>query len=184
MSTRKGTAIKLENILQESIDKAKKIGDKTSDVVAKSVGIGAIKYFDLMHAPTSNINFNWDTMFNLQGNSAPYLQYTYARTQSVLAKAKNKEEKIKNSKLNNEELAVLRGLIHFSETITESAENYAPNLICNYLFDLAQKYNAFYNKHRIIGSDNQDIRLKLNTGVGQILKNGLGLLGIETPERM
>jgi arginyl-tRNA synthetase len=91
---------------------------------------------------------------------------------------------IEEWKLNSKELAVLRTLPRFIEVVEQSARNYAPNLLCNYLYVVAQKYNAFYNKHRIIGSKSEDIRIKLTESVGQVLKNGLGLLGIETPVRM
>ena len=87
-------------------------------------------------------------------------------------------------KLNNEEMTILRSLARFSEVIETAAKSYSPNLLCNYLYDLAQKYNNFYNKDRIIASDNEDFRLALTFGVGQVLKNGLKLLGIQTPERM
>jgi arginyl-tRNA synthetase len=88
------------------------------------------------------------------------------------------------SNLKIEELTVLRTLIKFPEIISASAANYSPNLLCNYLYDLAQKFNSFYNSDKIIGSENEEFRLALTFGVGQVLKNGLKLLGIEAPERM
>lgn len=188
-STRKGKTIKLEEVLNEAIDRAKKLGND-SEKVAKEVGIGAIKYYDLMHAVTSNVVFDWEKMMNLEGNSGPYLQYTVARTNSVLTKATFKgftpsiKESSKGKSLQEEELSVLRALTHFPETVESSALTYSPNLLCNYVYDLAQKYNTFYNKHKIIGSDNEEFRLELTFGVGQVLKTGLKLLGIETPERM
>jgi len=194
MSTRKGTTVGLEGVLNEAVKKAfdivsttktdSKLTNLEKKEIAKSVGIGSIKYFDLLHSPTSNIDFNWESIFNLTGNSASYLQYTFVRTQSVLEKVKVKRGKTKKSNLNNEELLVLRSLVHFSEIIEAVAKNYAPNLLCNYLFDLAQKYNSFYNLHKIIGSDNQTLRISITKSVGQVLKNGLTLLGIQAPERM
>ena len=143
---------------------------------------------------------------NMEGNSGPYLQYTVARTNSVLAKSTNlqiyksankqslasqgpgKQSLAKSEfgklQMNNEEMAVLRALIHFLEIIESSAKLYSPNLLCNYLYDLAQKYNGFYARHRIIDTDNEQFRLTLTFGVGRVLKNGLKLLGIQTPERM
>jgi arginyl-tRNA synthetase len=186
-STRKGKTIKLEEVLDEAITRAKKLGNSSEDV-AKEVGIGAIKYFDLMHSVQSNVIFEWDKVMNMEGNSGPYLQYTVARCNSVLSKIENWENenslKIENCELKIEELLVLRSLVKFPETIEQSAKLYSPNLLCNYLYDLAQKYNSFYNQDKIIGSDNQEFRLALNFGVGQVLKNGLKLLGIDTPERM
>lgn len=186
-STREGKTVKLEEVLNEAIKRAEKLGN-SSEKVAKEVGIGAIKYFDLMHSVGSNVVFNWEKMMNLEGNSGPYLQYTVARTNSVLAKAKNwkigSSMKIDNLELKNEELKVLRGLFRFSETIEIAAKTYSPSLLCNYLYELASKFNGFYNAERIINSENEEFRLALTFGVGQVLKNGLKLLGIETPERM
>ncbi len=182
-STRKGKTVKLEEVLDEAIQRAKKLGNNDPEV-AKMVGIGAIKYYDLMHSVSSNVIFDWEKMLNLEGNSGPYLQYTVARINSVLAKLKAKSEKLAISDLNDEELAILRSLVRFSEIIEDAAKNYSPNLLCNYLYDLAQKFNTFYNKYRIISSDNEQFRLSLAKGTGQVLKNGLKLLGIESPERM
>jgi len=197
MATRRGETVKLEEVLNEAISRAKKIIDKSEtgrgltssekEKVAKSVGIGAVKYFDLTHHPSSDIIFDWEKIFVLEGNSAPYLQYSVARTNSVLQKSGKSTQKIgemKTDKLNSEELSVLRTLPRFSDVIVDSAKNYSPNLLANYLFDLAQKYNNFYNQHRIIGGENEEIRIALTAGVGVVLKNGLGILGIETPEKM
>lgn len=202
MSTRRGETIKLEEVLNEAIDRAREIieksetsrglSEKEKEGVANAVGIGAVKYFDLKHHPTTDIIFDWEKMFVLEGNSAPYLQYTFARTQSVLAKSKRVkdlpaqagQESKSNLALNTEELSVLRTLVHFPEVIENAAESYSPNLLCNYLFDLAQKFNAFYNKHRIIDSESENLRLRLTSATSQVLKNGLTLLGISTPARM
>lgn len=182
-STRKGKTIKLEEVLEEAINRAKKLGN-SGEKVASEVGIGAIKYYDLMHAVTSNVVFDWEKMMNLEGNSGPYLQYTVARTNSVIAKSEPNSERFEASGLNEGELLILRALIKFNEVLVESATKYSPNLLCNYLYDLAQKFNAYYNSNRIIGSDNQNFRLVLTSGVSQVLKNGLRILGIKTPEKM
>jgi len=184
-STRKGKTIKLEEVLSEAVKRAEKLGNSNSKV-AKEVGIGAIKYFDLMHSVQSNVVFDWEKMMNLEGNSGPYLQYTVARTNSVLAKATLKGTTLQGeySNLNNEETLVLRSLVKFPEIIESSAKLYSPNVLCTYLYDLAQKYNGFYNINRILDSDNEEFRLALTFGVGQVLKNGLKLLGIASPERM
>jgi len=183
-STRKGKTIKLEEVLDEAIERAEKLGNNKK--VAKDVGIGAIKYFDLMHSVGSSVTFDWEKMMNLEGNSGPYLQYTVARCNSVLAKAglKDVSLKIDKSDFSQEEIFILRSLIKFPEMIKSAAKLYSPNLLCNYLYDLAQKYNHFYNSLKIIGSEAENFRLALTLGVGQTLKNGLKLLGIEAPERM
>ena len=201
MSTRKGETVSLEEVLSGAVSKAKAIIDRSEtgrgldshekEKVAKAVGIGAVKYFDLMHQPGTDIIFDWEKVFVLEGNSAPYLQYTVARANSVLEKGSKSLPQGKIA-LNPEEQAVLRGLTRFSEIIAIAAKSYSPNLLANYLFDLAQKYNNFYAHHRILGSertkngilsDNQH-RLALTAGVAQVLKNGLGILGIDTPQRM
>jgi arginyl-tRNA synthetase len=186
--TREGKTVKLEGILDEAIERAKKLGNTEA---AKDVGIGAIKYFDLKHTVTSDIVFEWEKMFALTGNSGPYLQYTFARTQSVLGKAKeagvNLDIEAKIETPNAEEAAILKWLYRFPETVEEAMERYAPNLICNFLFDLSQKFNTFYNQHSILSADNQsekNFRLALTAAVGQIVKNGLTLLGIAAPEKM
>jgi len=227
MATRLGQSVRLEEILNEAIKRAGKIIEESEtprlvrlsspssirsgqagrgfskrekEKIAKSVGIGAIKYFDLMHNPTSDIIFNWEKMFVLEGNSAPYLQYTVARTNSVTRKVGMTNDKwpmsnsafsIQHLALNAEELALMRSFIHFPEVIEDAARNYSPNLLCNYLFALAQKFNNFYNKHRIIESNVKSqmsnvarFRLALTFATGQILKNGLNILGIDTPTKM
>ncbi len=183
-STRKGKTIKLEEVLDEAIIRAEKLGNNKK--VAKEVGIGAIKYFDLMHSVQSDVVFDWEKIMNMEGNSGPYLQYTVARTNSVITKAQgSKKETLKAEKdFNDGELTVLRSLMRYGGAVELSAKTYSPNLLCNYLYDLAQKFNGFYNSNKIIGGENEEFRLKLTSGVGQVLKNGLGILGIETPERM
>ncbi len=170
-STRKGKTVKLDEVLQEAVTRARN---------NQAVGIGAIKYFDLSHNIASDIVFDWETIMALEGNSGPYLQYTYARIHSVLAKAKAKPAG-KPHDLNPEELAIIRYLYRFPEVVAESAARYAPNLLCNFLYELAGRYNTFYNKHRIT---DEPFRLFLSQRVGEVLKSGLNLLGIKALERM
>lgn len=202
-STRKGKTIKLEEVLDEAIGRAKKL-QKDNSASAKAttgqVGIGAIKYFDLMHSVGSDVIFDWEKMMNLEGNSGPYLQYTVARCNSVLSKADRSVNQLIGGSVNqfaDEEETLLRSLIHFPEVVEEAAGSFAPNLLCNYLYDLASEFNTFYNKHRILGLEDkqslatqspgksdESFRLALTGATAQVLKNGLKLLGIETPERM
>lgn len=193
-STRKGKTIKLMEVLDEAIQRAEKLGGEKSasaKATARQVGIGAIKYFDLMHAVKSDVVFDWDKIMNLEGNSGPYLQYTVARCNSVLAKSGNWKTGnlliTDNWKLVTEEEAILRYLVHFPEIIEEAAENFAPNLLCNYLYDLAQKYNHFYNSCPILNNSDESVtnfRLALTNATAQVLKNGLKILGIQTPQKM
>jgi len=194
MSTRKGDTIRLEEVLSEAVTRARKIIEVSEtgrgltaqerEEVAKEVGIGAIKYFDLMHHPSTDIIFDWEKLFHLEGNSAPYLQYTIARTNSVSDKAGKDGKAAGEKSLNTEEASVLRELVRYPEVVQQAAERYSPNLLCNYLFALAQRYNSFYSRHKIIGGENEAFRLSLTQATGTVLKSGLGILGIASPERM
>ncbi len=190
MSTRAGKTVKLEKVLLEAVDRARKLGQNESngsvyaESAAKQVGIGAIKYFDLSHHPLTNINFDWDNMFAMDGNSAPYIQYTVARINSVVAKSDVVKSNVVNNDLIEEELLLLRKLSQFTDIITSSAINYSPNILCSYLYELASKFNTFYSKCKIIDGENEAFRLILAKSTGQVLKNGLKLLGIDCPERM
>lgn len=193
MSSRAGNVVSADTLLDEMISKARKIiersetgrnfTDDEKEKVAEAVGVGAIKYGFLKVGRSTDIYFDMKESLSLEGSSAPYLQYTVARANSVLEKGRKSSPKGKIA-LNPEELAILRSLTRFSEIIVIAAKSYSPNLLASYLFDLAKKYNNFYNQHRIIGGENEAFRLKLTSGVEQVLKNGLTLLGIETPERM
>jgi arginyl-tRNA synthetase len=101
-----------------------------------------------------------------------------------LRKAKKSPKVVQKSKVNENELSLMRHFIHFPEVVVDASKNYSPNLICKYLFDLAQKYNNFYNENKIIGDENENLRLSLTKATAQILKNGLNLLGIEVLEKM
>ncbi len=199
LSTRRGQTVRLEDVLDEAIKRARKIvdksetgrglSDKEKGEIARAVGIGAVKYFDLLHHPTTDIIFDWDKLFVLEGNSAPYLQYTYARVLSVLRKAQKNKFKIENLKFKvlDTEMTLLRYLYRFPEVVEEAVKNSSPNLVCNYLFELAQHFNSFYAKAPIIGAESKEVkelRLALTAATGQVLGSGLTLLGIETPERL
>lgn len=192
-STRKGDTVHLEDILLEAVERAKKLSKDENEEVAGKVGIGAIKYYDLSHQPQSDIVFDWEKVFALEGNSAPYIQYTYARTQSVIGRAGSAvvtpnfgAPRPTSLALEPEELAILRHYYRYPEVIEVAAKSYSPNLVATYLFELAQKYNHFYNTNRILEAEGErkELRLALTRVVGNILKSGLGILGIEAPERM
>ncbi|PIZ76932.1 MAG: arginine--tRNA ligase [Parcubacteria group bacterium CG_4_10_14_0_2_um_filter_7_35_8] len=188
MSTRKGNAIWMEEVLEEAQKKAIELGSRDAGL-ADIVSIGALKYNDLKREPKTEIVFNWEEILNMKGDSGPYLQYVYARCQSVLEKAKMKNKKIKFDEKKFiepkiEELLVLRWLTRFPEVLIKSAEQMAPNLLCNYLFQLCQKFNLFYQKCQILDEPEEQFRLSLTNAVGQVIKNGLLLLGIQVPEKM
>lgn len=190
MASRKGEVV-LGMWLIDEVKRKIKETHKTAERRAEKIAVAAVKYSFLKPSLVQEIAFDIEESISLEGNSAPYLQYTVARTNSVLAKLKTQNSKLKSLessvislKLNEEELKILRSFSQFSGVIVDASKNYSPNLMCNYLYNLAQKYNTFYSKHKIIGSKSEDFRIKLTAAVGQVLKNGLTLLGIETPERM
>lgn len=189
MSTRKGNVIWLEDVLEEAVERAKKLGEETAqDGLAEMVAVGAIKWNDLKRDAKQDIAFDWDDILNMQGNSGPYLQYTYARTQSVIRKAGNQYYQlvVSGQLLVPEELQLLRTLAKFAEIVVDAAEKYSPNILCTYLFNLAQEFNLFYQKCPILREADEVkwLRLALTATVGQTLHTGLNLLGIEAPERM
>lgn len=171
------------------IDEAKKhIKDKFSDIdegTLTKVAVGAIKYSMLKFGRESDVKFSFEESINLHGNSGPYIQYAYARTQSILKKSGKKDLKnFSQSNLASEQLAVARAICHFEDAVFYSAENFAPNILCNYLFDLSNKFNLFYEKHKVIGAEDEDQKLALIYATGQILKKGLYLLGIDAPDKL
>jgi len=185
MSSRSGTIITGEWLLNEAKKRIRDRYKEMGDTVGEMVAVGAVKYALLKSGIGKDLSFDFDESISLEGNSGPYLQYTFARTQSVLAKVKSQKSKVKSDlKLEIKEVSLLRAIHRFPEVVGEAAGSLAPNLLCNYLFDLAQKFNLFYQKHKIIGSENREFRLALTAAVGQIIKNGLDLLGIQAPERM
>ncbi|MBI2613474.1 MAG: arginine--tRNA ligase [Candidatus Levybacteria bacterium] len=187
MSSRTGNILTGEWLLDEAKSLLKgKFNEMEEDILEK-VTVGSIKYALLKSSLGRDIEFDFEESINIQGNSGPYLQYTFARTQSVLAKAeKDLRFKIKDLRIEPEEISLLRTLSRFQEIVEEAANKFAPNLLCNYLFDLAQKFNLFYQRRKILGEigDIRDFRIALTKAVGQVIKNGLHLLGIDSPEKM
>jgi arginyl-tRNA synthetase len=180
MSTRKGTTVKIEEWLTEMIEKAQKIDEES----ARTVGIGAVKYFDLKHDPNTAYKFDWEEALKLDGDSGPYLQYAAVRIKSVLKDVVSVASDLTNTDLNQEELAVLRWLYRFPEVIETAAKEFSPNLVAGFLFELSSRFNAFYNQHRILGTSQERFRLSLAKATGQTLETGLNILGIKVPERM
>ena len=185
MSSRTGEVVTSEWLLNEAVDRIGKAFPEMDNNTSEKVGVGAVKYSMLKFGISSDIHFDFNESISLEGNSGPYIQYAYVRTQSVLDRIKNKELSIKNeNKLEKEELELLRHLSYYPYYVEKAGVDFAPNLVCNYLFELSQKFNLFYQKHKIIGSEQEMFRLHLVQATGQVLKNGLNLLGIKTVERM
>lgn len=189
MSTRKGNVIWLEELLDEAEKKAVALSKQdgiSNDQNARVIGIGALKWNDLKRNSVQDIVFNWDDVLNMQGDSGPYMQYSYARAQSMLKKAGNKKlEKLSdNGFKEKEELDLIRYLLRYSDIIEQAANKFSPNVLCAYLFILAQKFNLFYQKHKVIGAENERERLGLVFITSIVLKHGLSILGIKALKKM
>jgi len=184
MSSRTGKVLTGEWLLDEVKRRIKKAFPEVDEQRAEVIAVGAVKYALLKSSIGRDVVFDFEKSLSLEGDSGPYLQYTYARAQSVLRKSQipkskfqaNSKIQISNYKLNSEENILLRTIYKFPEVVKEAGENYAPNLICNFLFDLAQKFNGFYNKHRILELAkqstnqliNQSTNYPINTNKNQI----------------
>lgn len=200
MSSRKGNFVSADEVYTklvelESPEVARSLGQTTEALEsAKKIALAAFRYGMLKVDPLQDITFDFSYVTKFDGNTGPYLMYTYARTHSLLSKSdfdfKSEEfgdEVDYVSHLDPREEAVLRQIYKFPEEVQNAAIGYAPNVICNYLFDLAQKFNTMYATLSVLNSDNKDarnFRLLLTESVGQVMKNGLNLLGIDVVERM
>lgn len=183
MSSRTGDVITGEWLIDETERRLSETYPAMEKDTRGKVAVAAIKYALLKSGIGHDIEFNLDESVSFDGNSGPYIQYTYARIQSILRKAKGAEN-VNAEKLEVEEKELLRYLVQYPEVVALAAQGYSPNLIANYLFNLSQKFNLFYQKHQVVGSINEGFRVTLIAGVGQVIKNGLNLLGIETVEKM
>ncbi len=201
--TRSGDTVKLGELLDEAERRAfeivklkqlerpehERMPENLWPEIARVVGIGAVKYADLLPNRQSDYTFNWDKMLALQGNTAPYLLYAYARIKSIFRK-QNPESRIQNPELKLvalEELALAKHLLNFGITLEAVADEYRPNYLCNYLFELAGKFTSFYENCPVLKADDaatRDSRLALCDLTARVLKQGLETLGIETVEQM
>ena len=195
MSTREGNIIKLEDLLNESIKRAKDIiKEKNSklenvDEIARKIGIGAIIFNDLSSNRIKDEIFDWDTILNFNGETGPYIQYTYVRTQSVLRNIKNipSIEDIELEQLNNKEaIKIIKLAYNFQETIIDATNKNEPSILARFLIDLAKVYSSFYNEYKIMSEieAEKNARIYLTYMVGLILKIGMNLLGIQMPDKM
>ncbi len=195
MSTREGTSIKLSELLNEAISRAKAIIEQKNpelenkDEVAKKVGVGAVIFNDLANNRVKDEIFDWDTILNFQGETGPYIQYTYVRTKSVIEKAGGVPDisEVSSELLQDEySIKLLKLIYDFEDVLVQVTDKNEPSILSRYLIDVAKTYSNFYNENKIINDNKnlQNARVYLTYSVGRILKTGAGLLGIEMPNKM
>lgn len=203
LKTRSGENVKLKELLDEAVERARKVvneknpelPEEQKDKIAKAVGIGAVKYSDYSNNRTSDYVFSFGKMLAMEGNTAPYMQYAYARIKSIVRKAPEKDvdvdrERAKLDKLilgESAELDLAKHLIRYGEAIEAAAADYRPNYLTSYLYELAQKFSVFYTNCPVLdaGADKRPTRLLLCDLTARTIKHGLSdLLGIEVIEQM
>ena len=193
LSTRKGDVIFAKDVIDEAKDKTLEVIESKNpnlankDLVAKQVGIGAIIYTFLKNSRERDVVFSWEESLSFEGESGPYVQYSYVRGSSILNKAGSFNKDADLSVLTTEdEFNLVKLLGSFNDALKEAAERYEPFVITRYVTELAKAYNKFYNSHHILNAEEKikDARLVLTKAVCTVLKVSLGILGIETPESM
>ena len=202
MKSREGTVVDADDLIAEmkrqarqTIDAAGKFGERTEeekDEVARIVGLGALKYFLLKVDARKNMLFNPAESIDFNGNTGPFIQYTYARIRSILRKAEAEQMQVScnfaaTPEISTKEEAVVQYLSDFASVVRQAGEEYAPNAIANYCYELAKEYNQFYHDYKVLGETDENkrqFRLVLSRNVAKVLRLGMGLLGIEMPERM
>lgn len=200
MKSREGTVVDADDLIQEMADTAEEISkelgklddysEEDKKALYKTIGLGALKYYILKVDPKKRILFDPKESIDFQGNTGPFIQYTYARIQSILRKS-NRDENVTLSavevSLHDKERDLLKQLEQFPEVIQNAAENHSPALVANYTYDLVKDFNSFYQNVSILGADKEEekiFRVQLSKIVGQTIKNAFSVLGIEVPERM
>ncbi|MBI5732463.1 arginine--tRNA ligase [Candidatus Jorgensenbacteria bacterium] len=196
MSSRKGTTIPLNDLVDDVVGRAEQIikeknpNIEDKDKIAHAVGVGALKYFDLLHHRKSDIVFNREQALAFEGNTGPYLQYTHARFKSILRKLSDMNYMIKDLSdvvMDREERSLAAAIVRFSDEVKSVLNDWAPSVLAHYLFELAQKSNNFYHSHPVVQESDlkkRNLRILLVAAAAYTLKNGLNLLGLEAPEEM
>ncbi len=197
MKSREGTVVDADDLMVEMTETAKEISEELGKLdgyseeekndLYKTIGLGALKYFVLKVDPKKRILFDPKSSVDFQGNTGPFIQYTYARIQSIIRKADFDYSKSVAIDLHEKEKELLKQLALFPETIQQAAINYSPAIIANYTYDLVKEFNSFYQNVSILGEENQDkkiFRVQLSKKVADTIKQAFSLLGIQVPERM
>lgn len=202
MKSREGTVVDADDLMTEMVNVARKMAaelGKMDDLNAEEmektfeiIALGALKYFILKVDPKKNMLFNPEESIDFNGNTGPFVQYTYARIQSVLRKAADNDIIVdsdfkKDFKVSGKEKLLLKRISLFPDAVTEAGTNYSPAIIANYCYELVKEYNQFYHDHSILNIDDESIRnfrLVLSATTGRIIKKGMALLGIDVPDRM
>lgn len=200
MKSREGTVVDADDLVEKMIATAKEASSdrlegcsrEEADEIARIVGLGALKYFILKVDATKNMTFNPKESIDFNGNTGPFIQYTYARIRSVLRKAAGQGIDITRPldhgvTLSAKEEGLVQMLSEFAGVVTQAGTDYSPSTVANYIYDLVKEYNQFYHDFSILREDNEALRtfrLVLSANVCKIIKLGMGLLGIEVPERM
>ena len=198
MKSREGTVVDADDLMIEMTSTAREISqelgkldgysDEEKETLYKTIGLGALKYYILKVDPKRRILFNPEESVDFAGNTGPFIQYTYARIQSILRKGEfDYSAEITEIELHEKERSLIKLMELFPEVIQNAAKNHSPALIANYTYDLVKEYNSFYQSVPILGCDNENekvMRTRLSKKVGEIIKTGFRLLGIDVPERM
>ncbi len=201
MKSREGTVVDADDLIAEMIaearllsaDKVNKLEDITDDEaqeIARIVGLGALKYFILKVDARKNMLFNPEESIDFNGNTGPFIQYTYARIRSILRKweaAGSASLEVGSLSLAPKEISLIQRLQGFETAVRQAGQDYNPSCIANYCYDLVKEYNQFYHDFSVLHEEDEQkrrVRIMLSAAVGQVIKNGMGLLGIEVPERM
>ena len=201
MKSREGTVVDADDLIEKMIEDAKTmsqdkvnklegISDEEAQEIARIVGLGALKYFILKVDARKNMLFNPEESIDFNGNTGPFIQYTYARIRSILRKAADAgiaSKEIPSAELSDKEIALVQQLAAFGAAVRQAGSDYNVSVIANYCYDLAKEFNGFYHDFQILKEPDEQkraIRLALCEAVAKVIKSGMGLLGIEVPERM
>ena len=202
MKSREGTVVDADDLMAEMIATAKEtsqelgkldgLTQEEADDIARIVGLGALKYFILKVDARKNMTFNPKESIDFNGNTGPFIQYTYARIQSVLRKAAEAGIVIPqvlpaNIELSEKEEGLIQMVADFAAVVKQAGEDYSPSIIANYTYDLVKEYNQFYHDFSILREENEDVKLfrvALSANIAKVVRLGMGLLGIEVPDRM